>query len=69
MIAGIEACLNGIQNIIEACLNKVQSNFNAHQEEVLNILDRILAAVATIRSACCVADISPTGASAGRTLN
>lgn len=59
-IAGVEARLSEVQNTMEARLDEVQSNFNARQGEVTSMLDRILAAVATIRSA---------GASAEGTLN
>lgn len=68
-IAGMEARLSEVQTTMEARLNEVQSNFNARQGEVTSMLDRILAAVVTIRSTDDVAGVSPAGASAEGTLN
>lgn len=54
---------------MEAYLNKVQNNFNTYQGEITRMLDKILAAIVTIRSTGDIAGIGSAGTSAKSTLN
>lgn len=55
--------------MIKIYLNKVQSNINTCQEEIISVLDRILAFNATIRLVDDITSISLSSTSIGDMLN